>query len=139
MSGQDLNLIQTLLKYRVFEILGAAITIIAIGFQVYLYLENMRRSMEDLQEDVRSTMQGVIEKVDHAYESESVRDATWLQQDENDTRDILLKIDELESRLIEFISTGRDDEAWQRGVHEGHHQALNQQLRQDRGIFELWI
>ena len=111
------NLARTLLSYRTFEIIGAGITLIAVGVSVYIYLESLRDEMSRL-----------TENVDSAYKREETRDAAWLVQDENDMREIIIRIDDMESGLIEYIGTGRDDEAWQRGKHEGHHETLSHQL-----------
>ena len=127
MSEQE-TISRTLLSYRTFELVGAFITIVAIGVSVYVYLESLRRSMDILQEDIRETMQTVVSSVNMAYHREEQRDADWLKINTDDTKNILIKIDETEAGLIEYIGTGRDDEAWQRGLHEGHHQALSRQL-----------
>lgn len=122
------RLAQTLISYRTFELLGALITIVAVGISVYLYLESIRRSMEDLKQEVIETLDTVVMRVDHAYDNEAQRDADWLKQDTDDTKEILTQIEEMESTLLEYIGTIEHDEAYQRGMHEGYHAMLTEQL-----------
>ena len=96
-------------------------------------------------ERVIERIDAAIARVDKAYDDEVARDAGWLAKDTDEHIEIMesfasLNADlvKLKADIIDFISTGRDDEAFQRGVHEGYHESERALLdRIDGFLMEL--